>query len=98
MKRLKEVMNLLEYEELVRIKHDLNSGGDGLRILLDNKIKDEIKKQNQFCAVCASKVDPECPTRFSLAFGPKELEKTLSFCAVDCLEYFLKEFKKADIK
>jgi hypothetical protein len=97
-KRFKDVISLLEYEELLRVKSDLNKGGDGIRILLDNKIKEEVKKKNSFCAVCASKIEPESTTKFHLAFGPDELKKEISFCAVDCMEYFLKELKKVKLK
>lgn len=97
-KRLREIIGLLGYEELIRVKDDLNKGGDGIMILVDNKIKDEIKKLNQFCAVCASRIEPESETRFMLTFGPADLERTISFCAVDCLEYFLSELKKIKFK
>lgn len=97
-RRLKEVIDLLEYEELIRIKDDLNKGGDGVMILVDNKIKDEIKKRNEFCAVCAAKVEPESRTKFHIIFGPDELKRNVSFCAMDCLEYFLNELKKVKLK
>ena len=98
MKRLREVIGLLEYEELLRVKDDLNKGGDGIRILVENRMKDEIKKQNQFCKVCASKIEPESTTKFTLTFGPEELKRTVSFCAMDCLEYFISEIKKIQKK
>ena len=94
-RRFKEVVELLDYDELIRVKDDLNKGGDSIRILVDNKIKEEIKKQNQFCAVCAAKIDAESNTRLSLTVGPEEMHKQVSFCAVDCMEYFLNELKKA---
>jgi hypothetical protein len=97
-RKLREVIDLLEYEELIRIKDDINKGGDGIKILVDNKIKDEIKKKNEFCAVCAAKVEPESSTKFTLTFGPEELKRTVSFCAIDCLEYFLNEIKKVKLK
>ena len=97
-RRLREVIDLLEYEELIRVKNDLNKGGDGIRILVENRMKTELKKQNQFCTTCASKIEPESNTRFSLTFGPEELKRTVSFCAMDCLEYFLNEIKKIKIK
>jgi len=97
-RRLREVIGLLEYDELLRIKEDLNRGGDAIRILVDNMIKEEIKRHNEFCAVCASKIDSESSTRFVLTLGPRELERTISFCAVDCLEYFLNELKKVKLK
>lgn len=94
MGRLREVMELLEFEELVRMRDDLCKGGDSLRILVDNRIKDEIKKMNEFCAVCAAKIEPESSTRFSLDIGPEGMKRRASFCAVDCLQYFLGEAKK----
>ena len=51
-RKFKEVVELLDFDELLRVKNDLNKGGDGLRILVNNKIKEEIKKRNEFCAVC----------------------------------------------
>ncbi len=95
--RLREIIELLDYEELVRMKDDINKGGNAIRILVDNRIKEEIKKQNQFCIVCANKIDPNSDTKFTLAFGPAELERKVSFCAVDCLEYFLSEIKKLNL-
>jgi hypothetical protein len=94
-RRFKEVVELLDYKELLRMKDDLNKGGDSIRILVENKIKEEIRKHNEFCAVCSSKIEPESETRFTLAFGPDEMGKKVSFCAVDCLQYFLSGLKKA---
>ena len=93
-RRFREVIELIDFDELVRMKDDLNKGGDGIKILVDNKIKDEIKKQNDFCAVCSSNIESESETRLSLVIGPKDNEKRVSFCATDCMEYFLSELKK----
>ena len=95
MKRFKDVIGLLEFEELVMMKEDLNRGGDGMKILVNNKLKEELKKQNQFCAVCASNIQNESETKLSLIVGPKDNEKQVSFCAIDCMEYFLNELKKS---
>jgi len=94
-RRFREVVELIDFEELVRMKEDLNRGGDAIRILVDNKIKDEIKRQNEFCAVCANSIDDENETRLALVFGPKDNERKVSFCAIDCMEYFLNELKKS---
>ncbi len=93
-RRFREVIELIDFEELVRMKDDLNKGGDGIRILVDNKIKEEIKRQNEFCAVCASSIENESETRLSLVVGSKDNEKRVSFCAIDCMEYFLNGLKK----
>ena len=93
-RRFREVIELIDFEELVRMKDDLNKGGDGIRILVDKKIREEIKRQNEFCAVCAASIDSESETRLSLVVGPKDSERRVSFCAVDCMEYFLNDLKK----
>jgi len=93
-RRLREVIGLLEFEELAKIKDDLNKGGDAIRILVDNRMREEIKKMNQFCAVCSSRIEPESSTRFSLEVGPEEMKRKVSFCAIDCLGYFINEIKK----
>ena len=93
-RRLREIVGLLEYDELIRMKDDLNKGGDSIRILVDNKIKEEVKKRNEFCVVCSNKVESESQTRFTLTVGPDEPERKVSFCAIDCLEYFISELKK----
>ena len=93
-RRFREVIGLLGYEELLKVRNDLDNGGDALRILLDNRIKDEIKKQNEFCAVCASRIEPCSSARFTLSIGSKGMERQASFCALDCLEYFIDSAKK----
>jgi len=93
-RRFREILSLVDFEELVRIKDDLNNGGDSVKLLVDNRIKEEIKKQNEFCAVCAANIDNECKTKLSLLVGPVDNEKKVSFCAIDCMEYFIGELKK----
>jgi len=94
-RRFREVIELLDYNELLRVKNDLNKGGDSIRILVDNRIKDEIKKKNEFCTVCAAKIEQESNAKIKLTLGSKEMEREVSFCAIDCMEYFLGGLKKA---
>lgn len=99
-KKLKEVMDYLEYEELVKIKKDLSAGGVHLARLVDDKIREETHKHEQYCCICNNKIDPYSVNNFTLVFGPADLRKKASFCALDCLEYFLKNLKelKAEMK
>ena len=97
-RRLREVMDLLDYDELLKIKEDLNKGGDGVRILVENKIKEETKKHQRYCAVCANQLEPESMTTFTLLFGPEDFKKKATFCAMDCLEYFMVGLKKVQAK
>ena len=93
-RKLREVMDLLDYNELMNMKNDLKKGGDGIRILIENRIKQELKKHEQYCTICANKLGLDSATTFTLMFGPEEFKKKATFCAMDCLEYFLLGLKK----
>ncbi len=92
--RFRELIGALEYDELIRVKNDLSKGGEAIRILVENKIKEEQKSHASFCTTCAGRIDPENRSTFTLLFGPQDLKKKATFCAVDCLEYFMSELKK----
>ena len=92
-KRLRDVVDYLEFEELVKIKQDLKSGGIHLAQLVDYKIKEEMKKHEVQCCVCNEKLDLYSVNNFTLMFGPEDLKKKASFCAIDCMEYFLQNLK-----
>ena len=92
--RLRDILDLLEYNELLKMKEDIKKGGEGIRLLVDNRIKEELKKHSLYCSVCANKIEPVSTTTFTLMFGPDDFKKRASFCATDCLEYFLGTVKK----
>ena len=92
-KKLRDVIDYLEYDELVKIKKDLTLGGLHLLQLVDAQIKEETKKHDVFCCVCNNKLDLYSVHNYTLVFGPDDLRKKASFCAIDCLEYFLKNLK-----
>ncbi|MBI4149988.1 hypothetical protein HY488_01140 [Candidatus Woesearchaeota archaeon] len=92
-KKLRDVMDYLEYEELIKIKKDLTMGGLHLLQLVDSKIRDETKKHDVYCCICNGRLEPYSVNNYTLIFGPEDLRKKASFCAIDCLEYFLKNLK-----
>jgi hypothetical protein len=87
----------MDEEDLVKIQKDLEAGN--LYHLVKKKLDDiNSAKFNKVCPVCNSTINEEC---FTLVFGPKDFRKKASFCAFDCLEYFinqLKEQRKKEIK
>ncbi len=93
-KKLRDVMDYLEYEELVKMKADLSMGGIHLARMIDDKIREETNKHQDCCCICNNQMDPYNVNNFTLVFGPADLRKKASFCAVDCLEYFLKNLKE----
>jgi hypothetical protein len=90
MNRLAKVINELDNEELALLKKDLDEGN--ISRLIAQKIKESHESSwNRVCPVCQSPIKEESMT---LMFGPKDLRKKASFCAPDCLEYFLHMLKE----
>ncbi len=86
MNKLSKIINELGQDELMLIKKELDDGN--LARIVTQKIR-ELREANlnKVCPVCQSPTDEDSIT---LIFGPRGLKKKASFCAVDCLEYFLK--------
>lgn len=91
---VRNVMDSLEYDELLKIKKDLEAGGVHLRNLVNQKIKKYQKEHEKVCSVCSNDIDPESTENYTLVFGPESFKKKASFCAIDCLEYFISDLKK----
>ncbi len=88
-----DMIRSLEYDELIRIKKDLNEGGIHLKRLVKERIKDEQKKHNKRCCVCGEIINVYSTNNFTLLFDYSDIKKKASFCALDCLNYFLKELE-----
>jgi hypothetical protein len=92
--RFRDVVGGLEHSELVKIKSDLDSGGLHIRKLIEGEIRKSEAAHEKICSVCHNKIDPEDTNNFTLVFGPESFKKKASFCAIDCMEYFLNNLKK----
>ena len=88
-KKLRDVVDSLDYYELVRMKKDLDEGGHHLRKFISHMIKEREKEHSALCSVCASEIDPTSVNTFTLMFGSEDFKKKASFCGKDCLEYFI---------
>ena len=93
-KRLRDVIDLVDYHDLVRMKKDISEGGVHINKLLESKIKEHQKGHEAVCSVCASDIDPSSVNSYTLIFGPDDFKKKATFCGVDCLQYFLEHLKK----
>lgn len=87
--RLKEMIGMLEHEELIGMRKDLMKGGAVIRSLINDQIKDNEKRHQKYCTVCASDINMGSPSNFTLIFGPDDFRKKATFCAADCLKYFI---------
>ena len=91
---LRDIVDSMDFNELTRMKKDIDNGGLHLKKFLETKIKEREKKHEKYCSTCATELKPENTNNFTLVFGPDDFRKKASFCGTDCLEYFLKELKQ----
>ena len=90
MNRLAKLIEGLDEEDLRLIKKDLEAGN--IEKLINQRLQEKREADfNKVCPVCQSPIEEEGLT---LVFGPKGLKKKASFCAQDCLEYFLNRIKQ----
>jgi hypothetical protein len=91
---VKDMISNLEYDDLMKMKKDLEQGGIHLGRLLHDKIKQHQLEHKRTCAICQNEIDPYSTNNYTLLFGPEDFKKKATFCAVDCLEYFLRQMKE----
>ncbi len=92
MNELSKLIKNLGKKELELIKKDLEAGN--IERLINQKLQEKKQEeQNRTCPVCQAPIGEDCIT---LIFGPKGLRKKASFCALDCLEYFINYVKKKE--
>ena len=88
-KRVREVVDFLSYEELQKLKRDLENGGLHLLKLINQQVKLEEETHKVFCAYCGNMLNPNSINNFTLVFGPHDFRKKASFDGIDCLQSFL---------
>lgn len=92
MNRLARLIGELEKEDLELVRKDLEAGNID-RLIRQKLMEHEEQDTNKVCPVCQTPVNDESLT---LIFGPKDFRKKASFCALDCLEYFIEKIKKRE--
>ncbi|MFH0870384.1 MAG: hypothetical protein V1866_05000 [archaeon] len=89
MNKLSKIINELDEDELELIRKDLEAGH--IERLINQRITEKKEQDfNKVCPVCQTPIDEESLT---LIFGPKGLKRKASFCALDCLQYFVNKIK-----
>ena len=97
-RRFEEVIDILDYNELMRFKNDLDSGAIILKRLLEEKIKKKLREHEKVCATCSNDLNFYKTNNYTLVFGPDDFKKKASFCGLDCLEYFILKLKDMKAK
>ena len=90
MNRLTRLIQNLSEKDLKLIRKDLVEGN--IERLISKKLQEKREEDfNKVCPVCQA---PLGEGNLTLIFGPEGLRKKASFCALDCLEYFLSKIKQ----
>ena len=93
-RKFEEVIDILDYNELMRFKNDLDSGAITLKRLLEERIKKRLREHEKVCAACSNDLNFYKTNNYTLIFGPDDFKKKASFCGLDCLEYFIIKMKE----
>lgn len=94
--KLKEAFENIDYDDLAKLRFDIMSGGKHIKHLISKRIE-ELERDSKTCAVCGKPILLGDDS-FSLVFGNHDFKKKASFCAIDCLEYFIKNVKENNEK
>ena len=97
-RRFEDVIDILDYNELMRFKSDLDSGAIAIKRLLEDRIKRKLKEHEKICATCSNNLNFYKTNNYTLIFGPDDFKKKASFCGLDCLEYFITKLKELKAK
>jgi len=92
-RKFEEVVDILDYNELMRFKSDVDNGAITLKKLLEERIKRKLKEHEKVCATCSGELNFYKTNNYTLVFGPDDFKKKASFCGLDCLGYFIIKLK-----
>ncbi len=96
MYRLRRIIGNFGYEELANLKKDLEEGGVELKRIVEQKIRQYETTHEKTCSVCYNDLEPYSLHNYTLVFGPDDFKKKAGFCGMDCLQYFLENFKNIE--
>lgn len=97
-RRFEDVIDVLDYNELMRFKTDIDSGAMAIKRLLEEKIKRKLKEHEKTCATCSNDLHFYRTSNYTIIFGPDDFKKKASFCGLDCLGYFITKLKEIKSK
>jgi len=92
--RFKDALSNIDYHELVGLHEDLEKGGHAIRGEVKNAILEKEKELGKFCHVCQTEIDPHSMSNYTILLGPEGLRRKASFCALDCLKYFISDIER----
>ena len=95
--KFKEFLENLDYNELLEFQKQMKEGNSTVKEVLTNHVDVVEKINSRVCATCGNQLDMTTKN-LALHFGPENFKKKATFCAFDCLEFFLTQLKDIEIK
>ena len=95
--KFKEFLEDLDYGELLEFNKQLKDKTSTVRKVLDDHIDVVEKINSRVCATCGNQLGMNTKN-LVLHFGPEDFKKKATFCAFDCLEFFLEQLKSIEMK
>ena len=92
--KLHDAIGNMDYDDLVELNRDLDQGGINIKQMVADNIINKEKEMGKHCVACQSEIDPSRTGGYTLLFGPEGLRRKATFCAVDCLKYFITDLEK----
>ena len=92
--KIRDAIGSMDYDDLVELNRDLNQGGIGIKEMVSERIVQKEKEMGKHCIACHAEIDPSKASNYTLLFGPEGLRRKATFCAVDCLKYFINDLER----
>jgi len=95
MVKLKEIIKKLSPEELKDLEKELRTDSIHVKHIIEKEIKQNKFMKEKVCIVCGNPIS-QSKEPLTLFFGRRDFRKKAYFCAVDCLEFYLKQIKNSE--
>ncbi len=95
--KFKEFLENLDYNEVLELQKQLKAGDSNIKTILNNHVNVIERMNARVCATCGNELNISSKN-LVLHFGPENFKKKASFCAFDCLEFFLEQLKNIEKK
>lgn len=95
-KRFRDVADEIMYEDLVKMKRDLDEGGAHLKTFINSKIEEIDREEVKTCVTCGTPINPHFMDDYCLTFGRYDFKKRAYFCGLDCLNFFIANLSRKE--
>lgn len=89
---IRDIILNASFDELNKMLNDLSSDSVHIKKLVASRLAELEEEKAIICATCGKKINThENDNYFTLYFGPSTFRRRASFCALDCMQYFIRE-------